>query len=82
MSIVVEEIDEALFWFELIDDSGIVNNNQIISQKKGTEELVHIFAASRKTTKNCLRNSFQVKHKVKIQLIYRSMYILPGWRNR
>jgi four helix bundle protein len=51
MCIVVEENDESLFWLELIRDSGIQNNNNTNLLMREAEELLHIFAASRKSLK-------------------------------
>ena len=56
LCIVVEEVDETQFWFELIRDSGIIENTQIDNLLKESEELLHIFSASRKTVKNRLTN--------------------------
>jgi four helix bundle protein len=55
--IVVEESDESLFWLELVRDSGIQNNDKINSLMKEAEELLYIFAASKKTTKQSLNKS-------------------------
>jgi four helix bundle protein len=49
--IVVEESDETLFWLELIRDSEIQNNDKTNLLMKEAEELLYIFAASRKSTK-------------------------------
>jgi four helix bundle protein len=57
LCIVVEESDETLFWLELIKDSGISDNTKSITTlMKEAEELLCIFSASRKTTKNRLTN--------------------------
>jgi four helix bundle protein len=56
LCIVVEESDETLFWLELIKDSGISDNELLIHLMKEGEELLFIFSASRKTTKNRLTN--------------------------
>lgn len=42
ISIVVEEADEALFWLELISESGINNSEQLKALQKEAEELVKI----------------------------------------
>ncbi len=55
--IVVEESDESLFWLELIRDSGIQNNDNINSLMKEAEELLYIFAATRKSVKLSLTKS-------------------------
>jgi len=49
--IVVEESDESLFWLELIRDSAIKNNDKTNALMKEAEELLYIFAASRKSLK-------------------------------
>ena len=52
--IVVEEIDEVLFWLELLLDAAIVaqrNAEQILQE---ADELLKIFSASKKTMKNKL----------------------------
>jgi len=51
LCIVDEEIDEALLWVELINESGIINNSGIEVLKKEAEELLYIFSSSRKTAK-------------------------------
>src|SRR4030042_6569138 len=42
--IVVEEIDESLFWLELIRDSGIQNSETTNLLLKEAQELLYIFA--------------------------------------
>jgi four helix bundle protein len=49
--IVVEESDESLFWLELIRDSSIQNKDKSKILMKEAEELLYIFAASRKSLK-------------------------------
>jgi len=56
LCIVVEESDETQFWLELIRESGILETEQVNSLIKESEELLHIFKASRKTVKNRLAN--------------------------
>ena len=63
MGIVIEEADETLFWLEMIEESGIMNNDlglgnkitnhqsEIINLKLEANELVSIFVASAKTVK-------------------------------
>jgi four helix bundle protein len=51
LCIVVEESDETLFWLELINESGIIQNSKIEFLKKEAEELLYIFSSSRKTAK-------------------------------
>ena len=57
LSIVVEEIDESLFWLELIEDSKLTSGLDFDNVKGEATELVRIFAASRKTAKQNLNKS-------------------------
>jgi four helix bundle protein len=52
--IVVEEIDETLFWLELIADAGIIIKETSDVIIKEAQELLYIFSATKKTTKNSL----------------------------
>ncbi|MDX2190238.1 MAG: four helix bundle protein [Bacteroidota bacterium] len=49
ISIVIEELDETLFWMELLIESGIVKENMLVDLMKECNELLKIFAKSRKT---------------------------------
>jgi four helix bundle protein len=52
MSIVVEEADETVFWIECLIESGIVKQ-ELLSELLGeANELLAIFAASRRTARN------------------------------
>lgn len=51
LSIVVEEVDETLFWLELIKDLNISNDNSFDKCFSEANELVKIFSKSRKTAK-------------------------------
>jgi four helix bundle protein len=51
LCIVVEECDEALFWLELLSQTGIVKDSDIEILKKEAEELLFIFSSSKKTLK-------------------------------
>jgi four helix bundle protein len=61
LCIVVEESDETVFWLDLINDSGIVKNENIEQLKKEAEELLFIFSASRKSTKENLKS---INHQI------------------
>ena len=52
LCIVVEESDETLFWLEMIQESKLGNNPELI---KEASELLYIFSASRKTTRENLK---------------------------
>ncbi len=51
MSVVAEETDETLFWFELLVDAGLINAEVIQSLTSECEELLRIFSASLATAK-------------------------------
>jgi len=51
MCIVVEEIDETQFWFELIEEAKLLSINTFINLKAEIEELVKIFTASKANMK-------------------------------
>jgi four helix bundle protein len=52
MGIVVEEIDETVFWLELLVESEIVEYRKIQELLKEANELLAIFASSRKTARS------------------------------
>jgi hypothetical protein len=49
MCIVVEETDEALFWFEMLVESGIVNEIKLSPLMKEGTVLLSVFSKARKT---------------------------------
>jgi four helix bundle protein len=49
LGIVVEEADEAVFWLELLIDTGIFSRQQLQELLTEANELVAIFVASRQT---------------------------------
>lgn len=51
MCIVVEEIDETQFWFELIEDAGLLEKSAFIHLKNEIDELVKIFSSSKANMK-------------------------------
>jgi four helix bundle protein len=51
IGVVVEEIDETLFWLELLVDTGIVAQARMQSLQKEATELLAIFAASQHTAR-------------------------------
>lgn len=46
MSIVVEEMDETLFWLEILIDAKIISSAKLTNLQKEADELMAIFAAS------------------------------------
>jgi four helix bundle protein len=51
LSIVVEEADEALYWLELVRDTGLIKLQWLPGILKEANELVAIMLTSRKTAK-------------------------------
>lgn len=51
MCIVVEEIDETQFWFELIEEANLLPLSIFLNLKNEIEELVKIFTASKANMK-------------------------------
>lgn len=49
--IVEEEADESVYWFELMEESGLVDIKHILALKKEANELTAIFTAIGKTAK-------------------------------
>jgi four helix bundle protein len=52
ISIVLEEADESLFWIELIAEAGLLPEERLRALASEAEELVRIFAATRRTARN------------------------------
>jgi len=50
LSIAFEEIDESLFWLEVIDDLKLLGKSKMILILKEADELTRILASSRKTS--------------------------------
>ncbi|MDX2190236.1 MAG: four helix bundle protein [Bacteroidota bacterium] len=57
ISIVIEELDETLYWFELLIETGIVKENQLSDLINESTELLMIFSKSRKTLNESLKNT-------------------------
>lgn len=55
MGTVVEEADETLFWLELLVETGLVPRKRMQNLLVEADELVAIFAASRRTSRGNLR---------------------------
>jgi len=51
MCIVVEEIDETQFWFELIEEAELLQKSTFMNLKNEIDELVKIFSASKANMK-------------------------------
>lgn len=50
--IAEEECDETIFWFEIIEESNMVDREHLVEIKKEANELLSIFVASIKTLKS------------------------------
>lgn len=50
--IVEEEADESIYWLDLLEESGMVNNKDVYELKKEANELTAIFTAIGKTAKS------------------------------
>jgi four helix bundle protein len=62
LTIVVEEADETLFWYEVIEETGLNNSETLNILKKEATELLYIFSASRKSIKNTIDNRKSKNH--------------------
>ena len=51
ISVVTEEADETLFWFEIVIEAELINENKVESLMMECEELLKIFSASLATAK-------------------------------
>ena len=54
LCIVVEEIDESIFWLELFQESDIKNDKTSIVLTREAEEFLYIFSSAKKSTRNNL----------------------------
>ena len=52
MSVVIEEADESVFWLELLGETGVIRPERTQDLRKEANELVAIFGASLRTSKN------------------------------
>jgi four helix bundle protein len=55
LSIAFEEMDESLFWLEVINDLELINKKKLSLLLKEADELTRILASSRKTVEKKLR---------------------------
>ncbi len=51
MGVVVEEIDESVFWLELLAESDVASSEKLSALPAEAKELLAIFAASQRTAK-------------------------------
>jgi four helix bundle protein len=57
LGVVVEEIDETVFWLELLVESGIVKPVRLCNLHREANELLAIFVSSQLTAKGLHSNS-------------------------
>jgi len=57
MHIVEEEADEALYWLEILADSGLMKKDRLVGLMKEAEELLAISVASINTAKGRARSA-------------------------
>jgi four helix bundle protein len=57
LCIVVEECDETLFWLDLLIDAELMKTEELIPLHKETEELLKVFATTKKNLKSRIQNS-------------------------
>ncbi len=56
IGIVLEEADETEFWLELLRDGGVISDKKISPLIDEAQQLVRIFAASKKTAQTRTKN--------------------------
>jgi four helix bundle protein len=52
LCIVVEEADETLFWFEIMEESGLIKHERIAGMMAEISELLFVFSSLKKKLKN------------------------------
>lgn len=52
IGVVIKEADETVFWLEMLADSGLVKPAKLEKLQEEANELLAIFAASRRTTRD------------------------------
>ena len=52
IGVVIEEADETVFWLEMLADSGLVQPQKLTKLQIEANELLAIFAASRRTARD------------------------------
>lgn len=59
LSIVEEEADECLYWFELLQEAGLASNESVIELNREAHEILSMIVASKKTLSLRLNGSHQ-----------------------
>ena len=63
MGIVVEEADETLFWLELLGETGVIREARAQELLREANELLAIFGASLRTSKEHRDSSMPANHR-------------------
>jgi four helix bundle protein len=51
IGVVIEEADETVFWLEMLVESGLISLQKLVNLQTEANELLAIFAASRRTAR-------------------------------
>jgi four helix bundle protein len=52
LEVAIQELDEALYWLELLEEAAIVRTGRLIDLRAEAEELISIFVSSVRTAKH------------------------------
>jgi four helix bundle protein len=52
LEVAIQELDETLYWLELLEEAAIVRTGQLIDLRAEAEELISIFVSSVRTAKH------------------------------
>lgn len=66
LSIVIEEVDESLFWLEFIVDENLIEKELISALIKEAGELTAIFISSRKTIQNGSNHKYKMNYQLPV----------------
>lgn len=56
IGIVLEEADETVYWLDLLTEAGLINRHRVEDLRQEAEQLVAIFAASKRTAMSSARH--------------------------
>jgi len=59
LCIVVEELDESIFWYELIEDLDLIPQKNILPVKQKMQEILSILSNSKQTLRNKFQKQFE-----------------------
>ena len=52
LEVAIQELDETLYWLELLEEAAIVRTGQLVDLRAEAEELISIFVSSVRTAKH------------------------------